>query len=284
MKRTVLLLLTFIMIISSTAFSVFGVNAASNENLLGEKNRNPGFTMDISVPDSYKAGEKVVVTVTINNVNAPAGLQHVHGKMFFDTEVLGFNVPLKDKQELRYSFDGFNEWEDLTRLKTDEKGLWWIEIDAATAGDAKGNISDQITDGQLVFHITFVALADAAGDTVVYIPHSTVIGDHYAMTPPFAHTPYKGNGSLGVIPQQKVHSGESSDDENNSSQPPIESVNTGDLNGNGKIDGLDCLALKRAYFKRYTISDVAVGDMNKNGNIDKNDCLLLIRTYIESYN
>ncbi|MBE6692402.1 MAG: hypothetical protein E7586_03595 [Ruminococcaceae bacterium] len=178
---------------------------------LGTPVENPNFSMDITVPEYYKAGEEVVVTVTVNNVNTTVGLQHVHGNLYFDTSVLGFSLPLKDKQELKNTFAGYNEWEDMTRMKTDGT-IWWVEVDAATAGyedpDNAGEylISDVFEDGVLVFNVKFIALADATGDTAVYIPNvahtgkDNVYGDHYAIVPPYTHTPYVGTGSGAVIP------------------------------------------------------------------------------------
>ena len=161
------------------------------------------FTMDITVPEAYKAGEEVVVTVAVNNVNASNGLQHVHGDLYFDTDVLGFSFDLKDKKELKNSFAGYEEWEDMTRLKTDGNGTWWVEVDAVTAGveDENGGwlFSNVFEDGILVFNISFVALADASGDTLVYIPDESVYGDHYALEEPYTHTSYVGGGSQAVI-------------------------------------------------------------------------------------
>ncbi len=57
----------------------------------------------------------------------------------------------------------------------------------------------------------------------------------------------------------------------------------GDINGNGTIDSMDYLYLKRAFFKQYTLSDTSVGDINKNGSIDSMDYLYLKRAFFKQY-
>ncbi len=63
----------------------------------------------------------------------------------------------------------------------------------------------------------------------------------------------------------------------------VENPETGDINGNGGIDSMDYLYLKRAFFKQYTLSDISVGDINKNGSIDSMDYLYLKRAFFKQY-
>jgi len=60
-------------------------------------------------------------------------------------------------------------------------------------------------------------------------------------------------------------------------------VKIGDVNGNGSIDSIDYIMLKRAYFGVYTLADEQVGDVNKNGEIDSTDYSLLRRMYFDMY-
>ena len=57
----------------------------------------------------------------------------------------------------------------------------------------------------------------------------------------------------------------------------------GDVNGNGKIDSMDYVLLKRAYFGTYKLKDIAIGDLNDNGKIDSMDYVYLRRAYFGTY-
>ncbi len=57
----------------------------------------------------------------------------------------------------------------------------------------------------------------------------------------------------------------------------------GDINGNGGIDSMDYLYLKRAFFKQYTLPDISMGDINNNGEIDSMDYLYLKRAFFKQY-
>lgn len=62
-------------------------------------------------------------------------------------------------------------------------------------------------------------------------------------------------------------------------------VKLGDINNNGKIDALDYILLKRAYFGTYHLNDVQelCGDCNQNEKIDAFDYILLKRAYIGTF-
>ena len=57
----------------------------------------------------------------------------------------------------------------------------------------------------------------------------------------------------------------------------------GDVNGNGEIDSMDYVLLKRAYFGTYGLNDISVGDINGNGKIDSMDYVYLRRAYFGTY-
>ena len=58
---------------------------------------------------------------------------------------------------------------------------------------------------------------------------------------------------------------------------------TGDINGNGEIDSMDYVLLKRAYFGTYKLKDISIGDINGNGEIDSMDYVYLRRAYFGTY-
>ena len=57
----------------------------------------------------------------------------------------------------------------------------------------------------------------------------------------------------------------------------------GDVNGNGEIDSMDYVLLKRAYFGTYKLKDISIGDINGNGEIDSMDYVYLRRAYFGTY-
>lgn len=63
------------------------------------------------------------------------------------------------------------------------------------------------------------------------------------------------------------------------SEPPIM---TGDMNGNGRIDLSDIIALLKKYLSGdATNADLAVGDMDHNGSIGLRDIILLLKEYLK---
>ena len=67
--------------------------------------------------------------------------------------------------------------------------------------------------------------------------------------------------------------------------PVVSTGMLGDINDNGKIDSMDYVLLKRAYFGTYKIPDEIFwrGDINGNGKIDSMDYVLLKRAYFGTY-
>ncbi len=81
-------------------------------------------------------------------------------------------------------------------------------------------------------------------------------------------------------------SGDTSSDE--TTKPPVEDepeVQTGDINGNDKVDMTDYILLKRNYFGTYIFTEAQklIGDINKNNKIDMTDYILLKRVYFGTY-
>ncbi|MBO5871000.1 MAG: discoidin domain-containing protein, partial [Clostridia bacterium] len=62
-------------------------------------------------------------------------------------------------------------------------------------------------------------------------------------------------------------------------------VTLGDVNGNGKVDSLDYLLVKRACFKTYTLSEAETlrADVNRDSKIDSSDYLLVKRIAFGTY-
>ncbi|MBE6692463.1 MAG: hypothetical protein E7586_03920 [Ruminococcaceae bacterium] len=241
---------------------------------LGTENESPAFTLDVTAPKNYVAGQKVTVAVTVNNIKAETGLQHVCGHLYFDTDVLGFDFELRKDKKLENTMHTYNEWENASKLAVDSKGKWYIVVDALTSGyedEATGGYkyTNLTKDGKLAFCFTFVAKKDAVKNAVVYIPHSTVSGDYYKPDT-YEHIVYKGNGS-GVV----MSKGTSANVGNTNG--------IGDVNGNGGIDSMDYLYLKRSYFSQYPLSDISVGDIDRDGEITSMDYLYLKRVYFSQY-
>ncbi len=235
---------------------------------LGTANETPAFTLDVTAPENYVAGQKVTVAVTVNNVKAETGLQHISGRLYFNTDVLGFDFELREDKKLENTMHTYHEWENASKLAVDSKGRWYILVDAFTSGyeDEKTGTykyTNLTKGGKLVFCFTFVVKKDSTKYAVAFMPHSYISGD-YSQPDTAEHTAYKGNGSGVVITQGNPN-------------------NIGDVNGNGSIASMDYLYLKRAYFSQYPLSDISVGDINFNGTIDSMDYLYLKRVYFSQY-
>ncbi len=241
---------------------------ACDASRLGTENESPAFTLDVTAPQNYVAGEEVTVAVTVNNIKAENGIQHISGRLYFNADVLGFDFDLRENKKLENTMHKYNEWENASKLAKDSKGRWYILVDAFTAGYEDGKTGEYkytnlTKGGKLVFCFTFVVKKDSTKYAVAFMPHSYISGDYYHDASA-VQTTYKGNGSGVVITKGNPN-------------------NIGDLNDNGGIDSMDYLYLKRAYFSQYPLSDITVGDINKNGGIDSMDYLYLKRVYFSQY-
>ncbi len=65
----------------------------------------------------------------------------------------------------------------------------------------------------------------------------------------------------------------------------VDNSGNGDVSGNNKLDALDYILLKRAYFGTFTLDERAhkAGDINGNQKIDSLDYILLKRAYFGTY-
>ncbi len=62
-----------------------------------------------------------------------------------------------------------------------------------------------------------------------------------------------------------------------------EPANKGDIDGNGSLNSMDYMLLKRAYFDAYVIANPDNGDIDVNGNLNSMDYMLLKRVYFGIY-
>ncbi len=213
------------------------------------------FDMDISAPDYYYAGEEVVVTVTVNNVNS---LIHcVSGALYFDPDVFDLESALVEDRELS-AFRPFAEWEDYTAIRKDLYGNWYIELFALTGGyyDDYGNYvyTDYIYDGDLVFDVKFIAKEDAAGDAVVSIPNDSVFGA-YVDPVTYDVSYYTGNGSEAVIYKEILMEPAGSDEP----EEPMEPEDSDEPEDPGEPDGV--------YSEIYFSENELVIEVNKSKTI-----------------
>ncbi len=269
-----------LLLITAMTISIFSATAISTQGI--NESESIGFTLDITAPEFYVAGEEISISVTVNNITAEKGIHYIYGRLYFNAELLGFSFETKENLAIN-AFGGYKEWEDFSVLKIDADGRWYISVSAATAGytdseTGEWKYSGDVNDGDLIFNFNFVAKENATGGIVLEIPDLSAEGS-YIDPETYEETVYVGNGSI-VTVSEKVD--ESSEDESDTSIG-IPEIQTGDINGNGGIDSMDYLYLKRAFFKQYTLPDMYIGDINNNGMIDSMDYLYLKRAFFKQY-
>ncbi len=162
----------------------------------GTPNENPSFVADITVPESYKAGEEVVVTITINDITAPNGLHTVALDLLYDNTKLTI-VPMEEGSAAVDAMKEFAEWEDMTKFEVVEDTTL-VRVGAGTAGTAAGKFTPAKENGQLVFNVKFIAAKDATGGAAVCVPHASVVGE-YIDGDSGEILQYAGNGDEAVI-------------------------------------------------------------------------------------
>ena len=162
----------------------------------GTPNENPSFVADITVPESYKVGEEVVVTITINDITAPNGLHTVALDLLYDNTKLTI-VPMEEGSAAVDAMKEFAEWEDMTKFEVVEDTTL-VRVGAGTAGTAAGKFTPAKENGQLVFNVKFIAAKDATGGAAVCVPHASVVGE-YIDGDSGEILQYAGNGDEAVI-------------------------------------------------------------------------------------
>ncbi len=232
------------------------------------------FDFVIDAPESYKAGDEITVTVTVNNVTAANGVHIVEFKLYYDNEKLVLT-------------NGIDEADDntLTCIKTLPEGwenLSFVNNDFVIGGEATevkplndGVITaialttsideaDAITeDGQLVFEFTFKVLEDAEGDLGFVIPHAETDG---AFNSKDDIEKFNANGDYAIVTEAELFM-------------------VGDVNGDNKIDKYDYLLIKRHVMGTLVLgADVLdVANVNKDDKVDKYDYLLIKRHVMGTY-
>ncbi len=173
---------------------------------MGEKNEDSQFDVVIDAPESYVAGEEVVVTVTVKNIADNLGAVDFVLNYDVDKLVLTTEVNAKDNALLCVT-KAPEAWDNLSNVTDDVIKVSLVSFypeDAVTE------------DGDLVFTFTFDAKEDATGDIGVYIAHGTVTG---AVNEEDSIPRVKGNGSYAIIADSAAEgddgdvSGDVSDDE-----------------------------------------------------------------------
>lgn len=189
MKKFSAVLLSLITLLSLSA-SVYAAD-------LGAENTDSAFDVVITCPNSATAGKSVTVSVSVDGISAPDGLQYVEFNLYYDTSKLTLNEAL-DGNGINV-FDGYCEWEDVSVLVTDGSSSYLKLIAATAGGDGGSALTNAVSDGDITFSISFIVNSDVTSDIGLRIPHNEIFAFCCDGSTPFTRTEYVGNGSSAFI-------------------------------------------------------------------------------------
>ncbi len=192
MKRFISLALVAIMLLAMIPFSATAATAS--------------YSINIEVPEAYKAGDIVNVKVTINNVQLETGISIINCLLRYDNASLSINATSKALN----CMEDFYAWEDFTTVA----GSWNSDKTAFTPsndgiidvqiGDGGGSGSDyhNIVKGEaIILNISFTALANASEDASVWVNGSETAALVYSddNNNPLGYDEFEGLGDSAVV-------------------------------------------------------------------------------------
>ncbi len=161
---------------------------------------------------------------------------------------------------------------DFWRTDEDAEGYYYSPI-SKTGFKVGDSISAMFEDGEygIEFNEKIVIVSDESG--VSMSKDNSCIGDVYNFE-------FLKTGKYTITVYYKYNPSVSK-----SVSVTVFGENDGDINKNGRIDSMDYLYLKRAYFDQYPIPENEIGmtDLDKNGKLDSMDYLYLKRAYFSAY-
>ncbi|MBO5870050.1 MAG: hypothetical protein J6Q89_04805, partial [Clostridia bacterium] len=193
--------------------------------LVGDVNADAKFDCVISAPATYKAGDSITVTVTIDNITAADGLDMVKFLFNYDNTKLTItnDIDEKDNGNLKcLDLSGLADtaWENFTIVNSNFKDLTTADLKNGVQAVADNDglidasaltttlVFDSVGNGDLVFEFTFDVAEDATGEIGLYIAHNDIMGGLNVDT---GLESYAGNGGY-VIISEFVEEGDDSSD------------------------------------------------------------------------
>lgn len=231
---------------------------------VGEKNANGKFDVIVEAPETFEKGKEIEVSVTVKNITVTEGLSQLDFVFNYDNKNLVITNALGDDKALNCVDKLPSEnWDNLSRIKFDEKGIvntGKVEVGVLNASD---NVSAK-KDGDVTFKFTFTVNDDAEDEIGFYIANASVSGYDWTNT----ETIYVGNGSYAITKVAEE-----------------EKILIGDVNLDGVINSRDYALLKRHCLGTYKLEGdgLKAGDINGDNAVNARDYGLLKRACLGTY-
>ncbi len=213
---------------------------------MGTAKDNAQFDFVVTAPESYKAGDIISVVVSIKNITAEGGLGTVQAALKYDNTKLEITNDIdEDKDNVLVCLTttpNDSVWENLCSVTFDWDDVNWVAtptndgVVGLRATTTNLRPTNQATaDDQLVFTLTFKALADATGDIYVYVPHADAFG---ATNTSADVVRCEANGSYVVIGEDTTVD-ESSEEVVESSEEVVESSEEESVDESSEEENID---------------------------------------------
>ena len=231
---------------------------------VGEKNAKGKFDVIIEAPETFEKGKEIEVSVIVKNITVTEGLSQLDFVFNYDNKNLVITNALGDDKALNCVDKLPSEnWDNLSRIKFDEKGI----VNAGKVEVGVLNASDNVSakkDGDIAFKFTFTVDADAEDEIGFYIANASVSGYDWTNT----ETIYVGNGSYAIT--KVAEEGK---------------ILIGDVNLDGVVNSRDYALLKRHCLNTYKLEGdgLKAGDINGDGAVNAKDYGLLKRACLGTY-
>lgn len=175
MKKALVLILTAVSVLALVILPGFASIESDMKSAVGSENSNAEFKLNIKAPESYKSGDAITVTVSVDSITHEGGLSSVEFEFVYD----------KDKLVLKNSVDAENalqciksqpddSWENLTSA---DKENGTITCSVVTFGFEESSAK---SNGDIKFSFDFEVKSGSTGDLGFYISHKTVLGSFNA--------------------------------------------------------------------------------------------------------
>ncbi len=209
MKKITAVIITVVAVLALALLPTLASVESDMKNAVGSENSAAEFKLNINAPDTYKAGETVNVSVTVDSITHQGGLTSVEFEFVYDKDKL----VLKNEADSENALDCIkkqpnDDWENLTSA---DRTNGVINCSLLTMGFEESAAKNN---GDVTFSFDFEVKSDSVGDIGFYIEHKTVYG---SLNVDRTIEDFVGNGGYAVMTEfvnQESSETESSNTEN----------------------------------------------------------------------
>ena len=178
---------------------------------MGDEVENPGYSFEISAPESYLPGETINVTITVNDIVPESGLSFVSLKLYYDADKVEPVVKNDDNEneaigQLLTTAPDLTKWESVSKLEEDLHRYNLSYMTTTASATAK-------EDGSIVITIPFLVKDGVSGAILFHAPHAETSAADYDVEDVF------GNGGYTTV-ALGTETSDTSDTSETSSTPP----------------------------------------------------------------